>query len=395
MLQDYTTEVIRLASGERLPMLVNRATSMPHGHVADYTLAFHRGVPINTSRRAVDAIGLFHSWSSSRGIDLDQRFGTGNLFTSDETTSLAEALWHRRGKGSEPASVVGETHGHRVDQVNAYIRWRTSQVVSSMPVHDPRLGNINARLDMVTGQLASLKGSSVPKARGQLTEEQSLRLFEIVKPGSDENPFRKATQVRNFFVLLLHYELGVRKAEPLVVKGIHLHFGPRPLITITFTPDDPKDPRLDQPSVKTLSRTLPMGPVLATAADRLMKQRSATKAMVAVTRKNPFVVLSDDGASALSLDSAYDIFVTLRRKFPSDFPSDFAAHHLRRSWNYRFSQACKKAGIKDELADHIRRYIMGWSKTSAQPANYNRKEIEEQAFKLLLALQDGMTGIDL
>lgn len=395
MLQDYTTEVIRLASGERLPMLVDRATSMPHGHVADYTLAFHRGVPINTSRRAVDAIGMFHSWSSSRGIDLDQRFGTGNLFTSDETTSLAEALWHRRGTGGEPASVVGETHGHRVDQVSAYIRWRTSQVVSSMQVHDPRVGNINARLDMVTSQLASLKGSSVPKPRGQLTEEQCLRLFEIVKPGSDENPFRKATQVRNFFVLLLHYELGVRKAEPLVVKGVHLHFGPRPLITITFTPDDPKDPRLDQPSVKTLSRTLPMGPVLATAADRLMKQRSASKAMVAATRKNPFVVLNDDGSSALSLDSAYDIFVTLRRKFPADFPSDFAAHHLRRSWNYRFSQACKKAGIKDKLADHIRRYIMGWSKTSVQPANYNRKEIEEQAFKLLLALQDGMTGIEL
>lgn len=395
MLQDYTTEVIRLSSGERLPMLVNRATSMPHGHVADYTLAFHRGVPISTSRRAVDAIGMFHSWSTSRGIDLDQRFGSGNLFTSDETTALAEALWHRRGTGDQPASVVGETHGHRVDQVNAYIRWRISQVVSSLQVDDPRLDNINTRLEMVTGQLVSLKGSSVSKPRGQLTEEQCLRLFQIVKPGSSENPFSRATQLRNFFVLLLHYELGVRKAEPLVVKGVHLHFGPRPLITIIFTPDDPKDSRLDQPSVKTLSRTLPMSPVLATAADRLMKQRSTNKQIGAAARKNPFLVLSDDGAAALSLDSAYDIFVTLRRKRATDFPPDFAAHHLRRSWNYRFSQACKKAGVKHEVAEHIRRYIMGWSKTSVQPANYNRREIEEQAFKLLLAMQDGMTGIEL
>ena len=395
MLQDYGTEVIRLASGERLPLLVHRGTGMPHEHVADYTLTFHRGVPINTSRRAVGAIGMFHSWADLRGINLDERFGSGNLFTSDETTALAEALWHCRSIGKQSASVVGDTHGHRVDQVSAYLNWRVSLVVSSLPVNDTRLGNINDRLGMVKGQLASLKGSSVAKPRGQLTEEQWLRLFEIVKPGSGENPFRKGNQLRNFFVLLLHHELGVRKAEPLVVKGVHVRFGTHPLITITFTPDDPKDPRLDQPSVKTLSRTLPMGPVLATAADRLMKQRNSSKAVAAASRQNPFLVLSSGGTSALSLDSAYDIFRTLRRKFPDDFPSDFAAHHLRRSWNYRFSQAYKKAGIKDELADHIRRYVMGWSKTSEQPANYNRKEIEEQAFQLLLAMQDGMTGVEL
>lgn len=395
MLQDYGTEIIRLASGERLPLLVHRATGMPHEHVADYTLTFHRGVPINTSRRAVDAIGMFHSWAEWREINLDERFGSGNLFTSDETTALAEALWKCRSLGKESTSVVGETHGHRVDQVSAYITWRISLTISSLPVHDARLGNINDRLGMVTGQLASLKGSSVAKPRGQLTEEQWLRLFEIVRPGSAENPFRRGNQLRNFFVLLLHHELGVRKAEPLVVKGVHLRFGARPLITITFTPDDPKDQRLDQPSVKTRSRTLPMGPVLATAADRLMKQRSTSKAIGAAARKNPFLVLSSGGTSALSLDSAYDIFRTLRNSFPDDFPSDFAAHHLRRSWNYRFSQACKKAGVKDELADHMRRYVMGWSKTSEQPANYNRKEIEEQAFRLLLAMQDGMTGVEL
>lgn len=395
MLQDYKTEVVRLASGERVPLLIHRASSMPHGHVADYSLALHRGVPINTSKRSVDAIGLFHSWADQRQIDVDARVGSGNLFTSNEITSLAVALWDRRKGGGPAATVVGENHGYRIDQVCAYLKWRIWEIVSCLPVHDSRLGNINTRLEMVVNQLMSLKGSSVSKPRGHLTEEQCVRLFEIVRPGSDDNPFRKGNQLRNFFVLLLHYELGVRKAEPLVVKGGHLKIGPRSLITIIFTPDDPKDARLDQPSVKTLSRTLPMSPVLATVADRLMQQRRADKKISAAARQNPFLVLSDGGASALSLDSAYDIFRTLRSKFPDDFPPDFAAHHLRRSWNHRFSHACDKAGVKDELSDHVRRYVMGWSKTSEQPANYNRKAIEEQAFKLLLAMQDSMTGIEL
>lgn len=213
MLQDYGTEVIRFPSGERLPLLVHRETGMPQEHVADYSLAFHRGVPINTSRRAVDAIGMFHSWADSRRINLDERFGSGNLFTSDETTALAEALWHCRTLGRQSASVVGDTHGHRVDQVRAYITWRVSLIISSLPVQDNRIGNINDRLRLVADQLASLKGSSVAKPRGQLTEDQWLRLFEIVKPGSAENPFRKSNQLRNFFVLLLYHELGVRKSE--------------------------------------------------------------------------------------------------------------------------------------------------------------------------------------
>ena len=397
MHQLYSVKAVCLSSGERLPLLIDRATGLPHGQVADYILATFRGDSINTSKRSVSAVGMFHSWAKHREIDLDRRFGSGDLFTSDETTALSEALWERRFAELAPSkryllefteSVVGATHGHRSDQVIAYIKWRTSQIVSSMSVHDIRVGNINRRLELVVEQLKSNKGKSTSIPRGQLDPNQCLRLFEILRPGSPDNPFHEETQLRNFFIVLLYYELGVRKAEPLAIKGVHLKFGPRPLITITFTPNDPKDPRRDQPRVKTVSRTLPMSPLLATTTDRLLKQRSTSEKIKAEAKRWPFVVLDIDKGRPLSLDAVYDIFVVLRRRFPNDFPPNFAAHHLRRSWNHRFSQACKEARIDAKMEDHIRRYIMGWSKTSTQPANYNRKEIEEQAFRLLLSMQD-------
>lgn len=402
MQQRYTVKTIRLRSGERFPLLLNSRSRMPQAQVADYSLTYHRSVPANTSKRAITAIGMFHSWAERRGIDLDARFGTGNLFNSDEVTSLAESLWERRPANAvepsvnmPPRSVVGATHGYRVDEVFKYLRWRTSQIVSSLAVHDSRIHNINDRLAGIENQLRSLKGSSVSNSRGQLTPEQCLRLFEIVRPGAPENPFHRDTQLRNFFLLLMYYELGVRKAEPLVLKGSHLKFGNNPLITITYTPNDVRDPRRDQPSVKTVSRTLPMSRLLASTADRLLRDRATNRKISAAARKSPFVILDSKLGQPLSLDATYDIFVVIRRRFPDDFPPDFASHHLRRTWNYQYSLACEANGVEEKYSDPIRRYIMGWSKTSVQPENYNQKYIEQQAFKILLGMQDSLTGIEL
>ena len=129
----YKTEVIRLEGGERFPLLLSRNTMMPVGSVCDYSLTYHRGKPINSSKPHVDALGLFYTWSSKRGISLDERFHSGNLFTTDEITSLSEELWVRRSIGKSANSaptrvVIGETHGNRIDAVIAYIKWRISVV---------------------------------------------------------------------------------------------------------------------------------------------------------------------------------------------------------------------------------------------------------------------------
>lgn len=398
----YADKVIRLSNGIRFPLLIDTSTRLPDGLVTDYSLAHHYAKPINTTCPIVDTIGMFLSWADKRRIDLEERFRSGNLFTSDEITALAQHLWARRNgdpqnstgtsETKRPQSVVGHTQATRIDRVIHFITWRTGRIVSSLSVHDPRVANINARLAAVVGQLASLKGSSVSVPRGQLTEEQATRLFQIVRPGSDDNPFHRETQLRNFFILLLYYELGPRRAEPLLVKGSHLQIGPSSTIFLTFTPNDVADPRIDQPSLKTQPRLLPIGRVLATTAQQLLRERRSSPRTAAGAKAGPFLVLDTDTGRPLSLSSVYDIFVLLRERFPDDLPPDFAAHHLRRTWNYRFSSAADAAGVDKGMVDHIRRYVMGWSKTSSQPANYNRKFIEEQAFAILLKMQDAMTG---
>jgi hypothetical protein len=390
---------MRLANGEQFTLLVDIRNGLPVPALVDYGLVFHRGKSANSTVPIIDTIGQFLSWAEDCGVNLDERFGTGELFTSHEITGLVDHMWIRRKSPNQSTrsnkpisdSVVGATHASRIDRVISFVEWRTARTVSAMSVHDQRARNINDRLLSIVAQFKSLKGSSVSTPRGSLSEDQCARLFEIVRPGSAANPFHRETQLRNFVILLIYYELGVRKAEPLVIKGSHLAISGRSTLMITYTPDDPRDPRKRQPRVKTRSRLLPISRILAASATKWMKERHTNDRIRVAAKRTPFVFVDTDQGRPLSLDAVYDIFVVLRTRFQDVFPDDFAPHHLRRSWNYRFSVACKNAGVPSELEDHLRRYIMGWSKTSAQPANYNQKYIEEQAFNILFSMQNSLT----
>ena len=109
-----------------------------------------------------------------------------------------------------PSVVISNTHGNRIDWVRNFISWRARNMCQAIPVDDPRVSAVTDRLAAIERQLSSLKTTGGSRKRLRLTEEQQIRLFEIVKPGAPENPFRPETQYRNFMLLLLYLELGIR-----------------------------------------------------------------------------------------------------------------------------------------------------------------------------------------
>lgn len=392
----YRSKAIRFESGERFPLLVDRKTEVPVLDVIDYSLAYHRTISINSGKSRVGAIGLFLEWAEGCLIDLDERFGSGDLFAQAEIESLAFALGQSKrkkvqvGDQTVPGNVLGDTQANRIDWVTHYIRWRATNVAQAMSLDNHRLPAMNKRLEQIEGQLKSLKRKGGGKLRLGLTEEQQVRLFEIVRPDSPENPFKPDTRQRNFMMFLLYYELGVRRAEPLVLKANHVHVHQSGRIVIEPNPHDPIDPRHAQPLVKTAGRTLPISALLAQAIHiYVTKHRSK----VPGAKKTPFIVLDSRDGKPLALASVYDMFVVVRDRFPEDFPADFSTHVLRHTWNDRFMAAAQAAGLKDALARQVNNYVMGWTKTSQQSANYSRREIERQASQLLLAMQQQLTKI--
>lgn len=396
MKMNYIVEVLRLKNGVRLPLMLNSKTQMPHGWAMDYSLAKHLGRPINTSMASARAVAMFHSWAEDNEINLDNRFGSGNLFSTIEMISLGEFLWtgwsrgSTNGLGSEATGkLVGPpTHEARVKSVSKYIEWRSSVISTNREIKDNLLPLMAKRLESNINELNDTTRPGYSKERGSLSEEQCSRLFQIVRPDSPENPFQLRCRNRNFFLFLFYYELGARRSEALVLKSSHLTFGAQPKITITFTPDDPKDPRLTMPSVKTLSRTLPISRNLARAAEAMLRDRAKNKNMMAKAKLTPFIVLSTTKGDPLTISSVDRMFEVVRDKFPEEFPSDFGPHHLRRTWNYRFSKICEAENLEEKMINMMKRYLMGWSKTSKQVERYNGKYIEEEAVRAMSKLQD-------
>ena len=386
----YRAKSIRLESGERFPLLVDRTTEVPVLDVIDFSLAYHRTISINSSKSRVGAIGLFLEWADDCLIDLDERFGTGELFTQAEIESLAFALGRSKRRtitvGDEvvAANVLGDTQAARIDYVSRYIRWKATGIAQAMPLHDGRVPLVNQRLDQIEIQLRALKRKGGGKRRLGLTEDQQVRLFQIVRPDSPENPFLAETRYRNFLLFLLYFELGIRRAEALVLKAHHVQAHQNGRIVIEPNPHDPLDPRPNQPLVKTAGRTLPISTLLAqTFHTYLTKHRSK----VPGAKKSPFIFLDSREGRPLSLDSVYDMFVIVRQRYPEDFTADFSTHVLRHTWNDRFMEAASAAGLKDAFSKQINNYIMGWTKTSQQSVRYSQREIERQASRILVAMQ--------
>ena len=124
MRETYRIKTIRFDSGERFPLLVNRETELPVLNVVDFSLTYHRTISINSGKSRVEAIGLFLEWAADRLIDIDQRFGSGELFSQSEIESLAMVLGQSKRKkvvvGDRvlPANVLGDTQANRVDWVS-------------------------------------------------------------------------------------------------------------------------------------------------------------------------------------------------------------------------------------------------------------------------------------
>jgi integrase len=393
----FATKAIRLESGERFPLVTDKASGVPCPWACRYSLAHHRTLSINSAKSQADSICLLYDWARKNSIDLDQRIGSGNLFSAHEAEMLVDALRISRkatriANGKEVARVVhADTHADYVRDVSNFIKWRISHVTTAMPVTDARVPAINSRLQALREQLKSLTGSGSQSQRKGLTEEQQLFFLKVIHPDHELNPFHPETRHRNYALLLFLFELGTRRAEPLVLKGRHVQLeGASPRIIIEPRADDPDETRADPPLVKTAGRTLMVSKPLGGALNTYITKH---RPKLRLAKKQIFIFLESVNGTPMTLGAVDDLLVVLRRRFPDQLPGDFSPHILRHTWNDRFTAAIKTADVDPEFAEVLRRYLMGWAKNSKQASNYSRREIERQSAVLMLALQDQMEGL--
>lgn len=215
-----------------------------------------------------------------------------------------------------------------------------------------------------------------------LSIEQEVTLLNSLHPDAEENPWPKSEplRVRNYLIILLLYSLGIRRSEMLGVKLVDVDYrGNR--IQIIHRPNDPDDPRVSEPTVKTDERKLPVpDPLMALINLYIERYRRSRKA-----RSHPYLLVShgkNEGA-ALSIKSVDAIFNSAKKAFPE--LKGVTPHTLRHHDVYKtIKSVAERTGglpVEDRMQQERRvlTYKFGWSQNSRMPNLYGQKYYQEEA----------------
>jgi len=415
----YCVQIVTFASGERFPLLIDASTGAPRFQPTLYATTHlrARGRATETIHQALRSIIVLELTLGRLGVNLDRRMNEGRLLDRGEIDEIArgcslplESIVRessggscaspslRRGKGFErvrmatktvPPQIDPSTAAIRIHYIRDYLKWLTANRLFSLSPRDGAYAALKVSADLVCGVLAELapvssKRHGVTDRKGFLQTEIDT-ILAVMDPASPTNPWKgEHIKARNFLIAKWLVALGIRRGELLNVRIDDIDFQTE-RVTIERRPDDARDPRPNQPRVKTRGRDLPIGSALAALTHEYVRTQRATQGNA---RKHGYLFVANGTGAPLSLPQVAAIFTDLRRSRP-ELPRNLMPHVLgRHSWNTRFSELADERKLSAELEKKVRSRAMGWSETSNTAATYTRRHVEREADELIRALYD-------
>ena len=405
----------RFSNGERAALLIDSQTGIPVHYQNLYVTIHHRNPSdsINTEISCLNNLKYLAEILEYENINLEYRFLTNNLLTKQEIESISR--WAKKTSGSlseiKAKSITEKTkvcsiNSHRLEFSRCIVVIDTDRVESNTIYK--RLTDFTKYICWLANILCPTK-TEIPSMERQflahrptkhktpddssnfksLTKDQIIRLLDVVRPDSTENPWsNESVRHRNQLIINLLYHLGCRKGELLLTKLTQIDSAEK-LIAIRRNADDESDPRMNEPLVKTLSRDIEITEtILNMIDDYVIFYRSKIKN----AGKTPYLFLSHQKktpvASPLSISAIDKIFTQLTNLLGFNVHP----HKLRHTWNDDFrtemdpiieSGAMSKTEVED-----LQSYLMGWKEGSGTAARYTRRYHHKKAIKLGLHLQN-------
>ncbi|WP_459949859.1 site-specific integrase [Denitratisoma sp. agr-D3] len=284
-------KTIQTTSGERIPLLVDRDSGAPLFKPTVYALTCirARNRASKTIESALRALQVFYSILGIQEIDLDARLGDGKVLEIGEidelvrlsrlnmgqlrhlartkrpcrpSTNIHSLESHRFRAGKAHAEVSMAVSAGRIRWICHYLSWLVSVRLAKLDSNSEPYQRLSEASKQATSALmARVTGvgdRNVLYLREGLAPEGIAELLRVTRPSAPENPWiRDYVRQRNCLLVRWLYVLGLRRGELLNVKIPDIDFRKMEVV-VARRADDPEDPRLHQPKVKTKDRILPL-----------------------------------------------------------------------------------------------------------------------------------------
>ena len=229
--------------------------------------------------------------------------------------------------------------------------------------------------------------SNASKSRGKFAHilaASYTRFMKIAHPDHADNPFRKGEAgSRNYLMIWLAYELGLRAGEILGLWVEDIAFGPKPTLSVVRRHNHSLDPRVKQLVAKTQERLLPLSKELAAALnDYILNVRSKHP----YSHDHSIMFVASQGkwkGKPLSYKSFDKAFKSISQVDP-DRLADISPHALRHDRACRFvdgleaiNQAAKTNNKIKAITDgEVERSLMdyfGWTNPKSAAVYLKRR----------------------
>ncbi len=281
--------------------------------------------------------------------------------------------------------VNNETQYARLTTIALYLSWFTKYLLGCTRAED--MDRIHTLREQIKVRRPVKKGRNKVRDRS-LDNVQVDALFEVIRMGSEINPFNPKVQRRNRLMILMLYHLGIRGGELLNIRISDFDFNTN-RVSIVRRADEKKDPRPREPNTKTLERILPIADSLVRDLhDYIVKDRrnvpnAKTNDYLFVTHKEGPTL-----GQPISKSGYRKILIVVSAVLPQLYA--VTGHKLRHTWNRKFSEKMDTMDIplSEERQEQIRSYLMGWKQNSGTATNYNKRFIEQKGLEAALSLQE-------
>ena len=393
MINSFGTTSFSMSSGERYCLVVDRTTGLPiyHPNLFITTQLRNKSDSFSTMLSAANNIAIFLRFLDDRDINLEERVLCRELFETYELDDLRDYTQRRFSKVADEGCYVGNegvvssiTHYMRLTTIAQYISWYANHLIKQPSTVEAR------QIKRVETQIKARRPVKKGRNRDQdrsLNDDQLEVLFEVIKVGSELNPFGEQIQRRNRLMILILYHLGIRGGELLNLRVSDIDFSKHQLKVVRRA-DDKNDPRVQEPNAKTLERTTLLGEILS---KEIHEYITKDRRKVTNAKRNDFLfVTHKEGPTVgqpISKSSYYKVLNIVKTVSPDLYK--LTGHKLRHTWNRKFSEKMDSMDepVSEEKQEQFRSYLMGWKQGSGTAMHYNKRFIKEQAQKAALALQ--------
>lgn len=394
----------RFSSGQRVPVLVQDGQAAPLPKLVPfiYVQLKLRHRAYNTASAHLRAIQAFYTYAKSRELDIDEAILACHF---EAILALLDgyAIWLQSGRQADNLIArIGIAKTASFPQIDPrirdqylrllkhYLSWCVTRYIPRARQSSTILANIEVIFADVADVIERRFESHIINVRPDharyrsLTDMQLQIIRTLIRPGAAENPFPERLQLRNWLIIELLLETGIRRGELLKLYTTDINQGSQhAYVSINDREHDPGDPRAEEPALKTHGRTVGISTQLYEVYEHYIQgERRPLRDGKPMKLLYRYLFISDRGRplSIRALSDVFDrLFLTIELVHPGLLPT-LSAHDFRHTFADRFlAYLVETRGHDLERAmDELRR-VCGWSDISTMPRRYASRYLAESA----------------